>query len=483
MNNLAKDRNLAAGYAIVAAVALLSMIIVFFFSTRLDLYSFIPVVVVAIGIAPIIRSIIFRTDYFELINIFCLLFVLSIGIRGLTIINQGSKWLASYDPAASDYQRVLFYVFIYSTAALLSLYLGYWTKTGSNIASRLPTIRFFPKEKRTLLAVSLIALIIGVIGNYIFLERIGGVEVMADSSEVIETGIESGGGLYYSLLLEFASVGLLFLYIGKTGMRNGSIEKILLIAFIMLIGFNFLILPFKGHAIGIILCVVIARNYLRKKISKKGMIFALLIILLISPLLNNYRKYGADSLDLVWSESKTEYSNPVNIFDNFLSRSAGADMFFLSLDRTPDPNPYLYGKSLKKVFTSFIPRQLYPEKEWSFGKDFSNNYLDTPLIAVISPSTIGELYINFHVVGIIAGFFVIGVFLRTVYTYCISNGVTKEGVIIYAIVAEKMIMLVDGPVSDFIVFVLINLFPVAVLGLLAMMLSTRSTRKEIVKFS
>lgn len=480
MNNLLKDRNIVIGYALCSAVVLLSIIFVFFIN--FDALYFMPIALVAIGLAPIIRSIAKKTDYFEIINVFCLLFVFSIGVRGLMIINSESVWLTSYDSGTDYYRQVLLHVFIYGSVALLALYLGYWSQIGKKIAGKLPRVSFFPAEKRTLLTTSAIALAIGAIGVYIFLAEAGGMGVMSASSTMIEEGIESGGGLYYSLLLDFSVIGILFLYIGKIGMRKGLSEKILLMAFGVIIGFNFLILPFKGHVIGIILYMMIAWNYLKKKVSMKGIVLAILAILLLLPLLNNYRKYGADNLDLMWSESKTEYNSPAFINDNFLGRSAGADMFFLALDRTPEPNPYLYGSSLTKIFTSFIPRPLYPDKAWSFGLDFSNNYLDTPLIAVISPSTIGELYINFHVVGIIAGFFVIGVFLRTVYTYCISNGVTKGGVIIYAVIMEKMIMLVDGPVSDFIVFVLIRLFPVAVLGLLATMLSAKSAERRIVEY-
>lgn len=471
---------LVLAVVLTGASALFAALLIFSGGGELNVY--LAVMVILLGLAPVIRSLTTGGDYFEIINLFCLIFVLSTGIRGLAIMSTDSRWLSSYDISSGAYDSVMSYVFVYSILALLALYTGYWSGLGTKVATRIPRFVFFPDRRETLVMVSVVAIMIGVMGSYLFLVEIGGSSVMADSSTMIEEGIESGGRLYYSLLLEFAAVGFLFLFIGRVGIRGKATERVLLGVFTLLMLLNFLMLPFKGQIIGVLLYVLIAVNYLRRRVSLKSLLVMAVILILLLSVLDNYRKYGIDSLDQVWSEFAEEFSDPGNISDLTIGRSAGADMFFLALERTPDPNPYLYGDSLAKVFTSFIPRPLYPDKTWSFGMDFSNNYLNAPLLASISPSTIGELYINFHVAGIITGFFVIGVFLRTVYAYCISNSITREGAIIYAIILEKMMMLVDGPVSDFIVFVLIKLFPVAVLGVLAMLLATNS-EKRIVKHS
>lgn len=477
MNLSPAHRNLflIAG-ALASAALLLSLLLLL---TGLgELNFFLAVSVIVFGLAPIIRSIVRRQDYFEIINIFCLLFVISMAIRGLTIIYSDSQWLVSYDRDSEAYMGVMFAGFVYSLLALAALYLGYWSKLGVKAGMRIPGVSFLPKNRSGLLAVTSVALIIGTLGSYLFLMDAGGLKVMSDSSTMIEEGIESGGGLYYSLLLDFAVIGFLFLYTGMAGLRKGVPETVLFALFGVLMAFNFLMLPFKGHIIGVLLYLLVVSNYLIKRISiGKIAVVALVISVLVLPVLNNYRKHGISSLDQIWSDSSSELSS-FGLINNASERSAGADMFFLALERTPEPNPWLYGSSFTKVLTSFIPRPLYPDKPWSYGVDFSNNYLDTPLKASVSPSTVGELYVNFHVVGIMAGFFVIGVFLRTVYSWCISSGVSREGVIIYAIIFEKMVMLVDGPVADFIVFVLIRLFPVAVLGLLAVALGGRSIRKQ-----
>lgn len=471
MNLSPASRNLFHVAVALAGVALLLSVLLVFTGLS-ELNIFLAVSVIIFGLAPIIRSIVRRQDYFEIINIFCLLFVLSMGVRGLTIIYSDSQWLVSYDRDSEAYMGVMFAGFVYSLLALAALYLGYWSNLGVKAGRRIPGVSFFPKNRSGLLAVTTVALIVGALASYLFLMDAGGLKVMSDSSTMIEEGIESGGGLYFSLLLDFAVIGLLFLYTGRAGKRKGASETALFVLFGALIAFNFLMLPFKGHIIGVFLYLLVVINYLKKRVSLgKIAIVILAISILALPVLNNYRKYGISSLDQIWSDSSSGLSS-FGLVNNASERSAGADMFFLALDRTPEPNPWLYGSSLTKVFTSFIPRPFYPDKPWSYGVDFSNDYLDTPLKASVSPSTIGELYVNSHVVGIMAGFFVIGVFLRAVYSWCISSGVSREGVIIYAIIFEKMVMLVDGPVADFIVFVLIRLFPVAALGLLAVALNT-----------
>lgn len=474
MNLSLAHRDLIIVAAVLATVALaLSLLLV---ATGLgELNIFMGIAVIIFGLAPVIRSIVRRQDYFEIINIFCILFVLSIGIRGLTVSHEYSHWLGSYDRDSESFMGIMFNVYAYSLLALTALYLGYWSRLGTRAVRRIPRPRFFPANRGRLLAVAAVALIIGAPASYLFLLRAGGVAVMSNSSAMIEEGIESGGGLYYSLLLDFAVIGLLFLYVGSTGRKRGMPEAVIFALFGLLIAFNFLMLPFKGHIIGVLLYLLVAINYLKKRISLGRIALVVLMISILAlPLLNSYRKHGIDSLDQVWSYSRDDITS----VDSVSQRSAGADMFFLALDRTPEPNPWLYGSSFSKVFTSFIPRPLYPDKPWSYGVDFSNNYLDTPVLASVSPSTIGELYANFHVVGIIAGFFAIGVFLRAVYSWCIDSGITREGVIIYAVFFEKMVVLVDGPMADFIVFVLIRLFPVAVLGMLAVALEGRSIRKR-----
>lgn len=482
MNPPISSRGLYVIAASMAAAALL-LSVVMVFSGLSELNIFLAVVLILLGLAPIVRSVVRKSDYFEIINIFCFIFVAAMGVRGLTNKYQNSKWLVSYDIDSQAYEHVMLQVFIYGIVALATLYLGYWSKTGQRIAARIPRVRFFPNDKSKLIIIAMTALVVGILSSYVFLLEVGGTEVMADSTKMIEEGIEVGGRLYYSLFLEFAVIGLLFLYIGKMGMEKGMSEKALLALFGGLILFNYLMLPFKGQIIGIVLGVLVANNYLRKKIKINTLAVMMAVLILLLPFLNNYRIYGIDSLDQVWHSYDGEAGSTSEVNDITLGRSAGADMFFLALDRTPNPNPYLYGGSLMKIFTSFIPRPLYPDKPWSFGVDFSNSYLDTALKASTSPSTIGELYINFHVAGIIVGFFIIGIFLRTVYAYCISNGITREGVIIYAIIAEKTIVLVDGPLADYVVMVLIRLFPLVVLGLLAMVLRARCNRDNIISFS
>lgn len=435
---------------------------------------------IATGLYPLIRLIVYKVEPFELINLFCFWFVLSMGVRGIADLQIESIWLSSYDINSDHYKDTLLLVFSYAIIALLALYLGYWSRIGITVANKLPRVSIFPKSRINLRVITLFALFVGIVANYLFLMEIGGIEVMHDSAPVIEEGIRSGGRLYYSLFLDFAIIGFLFLYISTIEKSRGITEKILLLLFAGLIGFNFLILPFKGNIIGFLIFLLVIHHYLKGRLSLKKLTVAFFSLLLILPLLNNYRRFGIGSLGQAWDDYLGVFNNLGVFSDLTLRRSAGADMFFLILDKTPDINPFKYGETLTKIFTSFIPRFLWSEKPWSFGKDFSTEYLDIPMLASVSPSTIGELYVNFHIIGIILGFFIIGIFLKVVYSYCINQKtLTKEGVIIYAIIVEKIMVLVDGPIADFIIFIAIRLFPLVVIGLLVIILESSGDRKKI----
>lgn len=443
------------------------------FGNSLTFIHIIGVWLIILGSYPLVRIIMGKGEPFEIINFFCAWFVLSIGVRGLLILQSGSQWLSLYDINSEHYKTTILLVFLYGIIALVALYLGYWSKLGVAIANKIPKLFFFPTSRLNIITISTFALLVGAISTHLFLIKIGGIEVMKNSARVIEEGIREGGRLYYSLFLDFTVIGFLFLYICTLGKRKKIIEKVLFLSFIGLIICNFLILPFKGYIVGFFVFLLVINHYLKKQFTLKKLMLIISILVLILPLLNNYRNFGIESSGLIWSNYLKTFKNPKTFSEITIGRSAGADMFFLVLDKTPRLNPFLYGESLGKIFTAFIPRIFWPEKPWSFGVDFSKAYLDTPMLVSRAPSAIGELYANFHIFGVLIGFFLIGIFLKVVYTYCIShNTLRKENVMLYAIIVEKLIVLVDGPIADFFVFVLIKLFPFVTLGILSIILNT-----------
>ena len=415
-------------------------------------------VLLAVCAVPFAR----RGDLLEPVKVFALLFAMSMGVRGIINLYQESIWISSYGLGSAEYKHKMSLVFIYSIIAMLALYLGYYSKLGGAIAARLPNFSFLSKKRGKMAVAAVFAVIISGLSTYIFFKKVGGLETLGDPHAVITSGIEEGGRLFYSLFMDFSAVGFVLLYAYTAGRRRILIEKTLLLALLLLIFAQFLIVGMKGYLVGFSVMMVVSYHYLKERLSAKKALLALLLVLLLLPLFDNYKRFGLSAGMMFGEYAPLDVGHTASLT---LTRSAGADMFFQGIDKTPSLYPFQYGRTLLRVFTSFVPRPFWPEKPWSFGIDFNRDYLELPeFMAAVSPSTIGELYINFHVMGIVAGFFLIGCFLRCLYGYCINGATSREKVVLYAIVMERMIVLVDGPIGDFTTFVLIKLFPFAALG-------------------
>jgi len=404
-------------------------------------------------------------DVLESVKVFTFLFGMAMGLRGIMILHQDSYWISHCSRDSGHYQYIMSYVFLYSIIALFMMYVGYYSKLGDVFARRLPRFRFLSGQRVHLMAVMFLAFVVGAVSLYMFYRNIGGVKILGVPDVVIREGLEQGGRLYYSLFLDFALLGFIFLYVYTMHRRRRLVEKIFLLAFISLVVLKFLIIGMKGIIIEVAVILVVIHHYLKKALTIKKALLLLVVILMAISLLHNYKVYGMGSADRIWSKFNAFDIGHIAFLT--LGRSAGADMFFQFLDKTPSVYPFQYGKTFIRLLTSFVPRPFWPGKPWSFGREFSDNYLGIPgSKAVFSPTAIGELYVNFHIAGVMLGFFLIGVFLKVIYHYCIKSGVTKEKVIIYAVILAKMHMLVDGPFDGFTTFVLIRLFPIVIMGVL-----------------
>lgn len=102
-------------------------------------------------------------------------------------------------------------------------------------------------------------------------------------------------------------------------------------------------------------------------------------------------------------------------FGSLVKRTSHLWVFHIVDDKSPKTTPYWQGKSYLPVFTSFIPRALYPNKPeerigYKFGTDFG---FITPADTHMSINLpwITELLVNFGKQGVIIGMIWIGMFL------------------------------------------------------------------------
>ena len=141
----------------------------------------------------------------------------------------------------------------------------------------------------------------------------------------------------------------------------------------------------------------------------------------------------------VVTDNKVSISHIPNLAaDSFLSRFNHSYIFSKILEY---PQPLLYGSSLSEFFVSLgPPRFIWKDKPLSInasGNEFGHVYgIVNPddFESSVSPTIVGDWYINFGLAGIIGGMFFIGLLFRVIYEYLIrATNHSLSGVMIYSI--------------------------------------------------
>ncbi len=100
-------------------------------------------------------------------------------------------------------------------------------------------------------------------------------------------------------------------------------------------------------------------------------------------------------------------------------RLYGFDSMTLAVRYTPSQVPYRLGATLEGLWTGVVPRILWPDKpKVGVGYWFAVHYWGTPAGVLQVPQAVthpGELYIDFGLVGVIAGMALLGLWYRFAY--------------------------------------------------------------------
>jgi hypothetical protein len=121
-----------------------------------------------------------------------------------------------------------------------------------------------------------------------------------------------------------------------------------------------------------------------------------------------------------------------------------------------------YGSSLREVLLSFSPPRFLWENKPESANVKSNEFghkigilTSDDNVTGIGPTVIGDWYMNFGIIGIIAGMFLTGMIFRAIYNYfIIETGVSSAGILIYSVV---WIQLIKG-IEDWIAPIYVGLF-------------------------
>jgi hypothetical protein len=231
--------------------------------------------------------------------------------------------------------------------------------------------------------------------------------------------------------LGYLSIGVMFLLA-----LNNSVSKrsIILLTIAIFVAMFFKLLS-GSLAQAVLLLVFLGILYWAKMRSLPwSLIFICCVItILLNPMKQEYRNYT----EVTDSSTKNSYYNKATMFykatynhyanydfstsdvigEGVINRVGHSISSFADvINTTPDLVPYWMGGSYQTLWTSFIPRFLWPGKpQATVGNEFGHRY---NLLGLKDNQTshnlpwLTEFYANFGILGVVAGMFAVGVGFR-----------------------------------------------------------------------
>ena len=381
---------------------------------------------------------------------------LGIGVRGIAV-REG--WLPdNYNLPLGD-QWLTVSVWLLGTLAIISCCLGYRSRAGVLVGRR-PSSgklagRHIPKE--ILVSFSIVCVLIGVLSLILLRHRFAGVAGFGQTPAAVASRTSEGGLFGIDMLAYFPLLGALLTWrvkgIGATG-------RIALIANLILVITWFLIAGRKSLLFEAVLAFFVVWHYTHKRIRGRTLVLLVVPALFIISLSFYFKDYGFKTQSI-----EAQYSGQPAweaVVDPLISRSYQFDALTMIVDKTRSPEDYRLGSTFEDVLWFYVPRQWWPTKPISFGYSFGPEFFPgSNVTASYTPSMVGELYLDFGLIGVAGGFYLFGIVLRACYESFTGNR-SRLSVAIYAIILFRLTNMVEGPISTHFEFLLAELTPVAV---------------------
>ncbi|MBI5170004.1 MAG: oligosaccharide repeat unit polymerase [Candidatus Eisenbacteria bacterium] len=357
-------------------------------------------------------------DAFDVLPLFTLYYALSLLLRGMGLLSfVDSPYLRELGDARTGHYRALVgWAFFYSAVGMQALYAGYrsriGTRWGEALVRRFPALTM-PWRGRVL---PIVVVVLMVIGFGAATARVHGpAGFLTAAANPMKTNTEAAVGYWWLIAAtEFALVGF---HVHMLGLLLRRDPRFLLHYFVLGIGLGvplYLASSSKFVLLRIFLLPWLYRHFVVKPLPMWKVVASFAGFGALFPFFYAYRALGILRLDAL-KVYIDQVDNPLLLMFN---RSYGTDSLMLIVHRTGVTLPFQWGHSLLDLFTFWIPRLLWPSKPLSFGLAFPAAYMPDMHwgnMTYASCSLPGELYLNFHVFGVVAGCALLGMAMRATY--------------------------------------------------------------------
>jgi len=394
-----------------------------------------------------------KYDLFEPLSFLIVFQILPIILSGVyIIISNNSSQLIGRMLIGTSFDYYIYAGLIYNIC-LFAFILGYTHKPFHLNLHKFKIFRYSHWKKTNIKGVILLIIIISITSTFLFFSMLGfKSESVFDLSKkrffAISEGLYQFTGLGYlrwGMSLIYIAFFIILIYYYDCKNKNYSISKKWIFS-IFSIGFIAIILPILTSNIGKILSTIIflflIRHYMwkRVKINTKNVIITFFIFyLIVFPLLRIRKANSFQSSSLI----------SINSFLESVAERKTTNFFNLAniLANVPDKWEFQYGKTHISWLLAPIPRILWPYKPAiNVGEEikfFIYDYSRGKPGGAVPPTIIGELYINFGILGLLISplfWYFGGLVSKSTYKNFLPFFKTNKNIIfIYIIVINSLI--------------------------------------------
>jgi len=401
-----------------------------------------------------------KIDLFEP-PIFLSVFILTSWVLPITIVDYEGLFDVGDMPTKTAWYTMVTYTFI----GLTSFTVGYNSKLHLNISRYIPRTSDSFFSKNSFLVVAGLALIVSTVSMYYaLLGNLGAINIRSLS---IKREIASG---YIRWLCDLSSVVSVLLFASHLYRREKkSLIKILLfLSVVASLVFNFIISNRSG-ILTLFISFAVIYYYQKEGIKVTRIVLAAVILLVIGTNMGKMRgpsHITINDLELIPS--------PQSIKETIVRPTVAPPSVFANLiSSTPEQISYQKGSTLVTWTVFPVPRSIWSNKPTNLGQKVGSKVYNQGEGVVgggTPPPFIGELYLNFHLVGVIVGMCLFGVTSRALY-FWLHRENTMIAITIFSVFLFLSRGLFGGDFSKFMVGLLKWIIPILVISLLSRKLS------------
>jgi len=381
-----------------------------------------------------------RYDVMEPITFVALSALIGTTLKTFYVVMVDSPWVDEKLLLGHEPRFLIIYALLIAVA-LMSLSIGYMIRVPR---IRLENWRFMQREDWSFPRLALIGVVFLLISSAAFVvySRKMGIDFSSLASLSSKRFYELGGDEHayrYSSLTYYrwgaslvTPVFYLFLvwFLGS-GKRMASFQGLLLLFLgTAAIGFPFLNSSRDGAA-RVLLVTIVLYAYMRRSIRPRTLLSIGAVAAVLIMVMSGLRSSSGE-------EQVRSFLGVSQLLDETVGGRHFLDLTKTAhiIDAVPDKVPYAYGATFIRFIYLPIPRSMWPEKPaMGSGPMLGTVVFGTPneYTGGVPPGFVAELYMNFGLVGVLGGMFLLGVLLRFIYRSFEPVLRSGPGVLIYCL--------------------------------------------------